>query len=308
MLEDCPSLLVIGGTGFIGKFVVKEAVTRKYKVTVISLNKPAIENQILNVEYLSADIKNLKELQGVLEEKDFHYVINLGGYIDHSNFLNGGREVMNAHYLSVLNILEVINWKALKSFVQIGSSNEYGDIKPPQKEDSKERPISPYSLAKVAASQTLQMLHKVNDFPAIVVRIFLVYGPGQGNERFIPQIIEGCIEDREFKTSSGHQINDFTYVEDISEGLMDLMLCPEAIGEVVNLASGEPVRIRSIIEKVNKLVGKGTPVFGTLDRSENNRNLYADTAKIKSLIKWEPKITLSEGLQKTIDSYHDKGF
>ena len=70
-------------------------------------------------------------------------------------------------------------------FVQIGSSDEYGNIKAPQHEESREHPISPYSIGKLASTQFLQMLHRTEGFPAVILRPFLIYGPGQDNKRFI---------------------------------------------------------------------------------------------------------------------------
>lgn len=297
------SLLVIGGTGFIGRYVVKEALERNFSITVLSFKEVLDEQRISKVKYIQADATDFQELKTKISGLDFNYAINLGGYIDHSSFKFGGRKVIDDHYKSVLNILEILNWDCLQSFLQVGSSNEYGDNAAPQKEDDRERPFSPYSLAKVSASQTLQMLNQVEGFPAIVIRIFLVYGPGQTQDRFIPQIIKGCVNDEDFETSSGIHFNDFTYVEDIAVGIMDLLVCPEAIGQVVNLASGKPVRVRSIVEKVCNIVGKGNPIYGSLDRPVNNPELYADITKAKKLINWKPNTTLEQGLRLTIQSF-----
>ena len=65
----------------------------------------------------------------------------------------------------------------IKRFVQIGSSDEYGNIKAPQQEESREHPISPYSIGKLASTQFLQMLHRTEGFPAVILRPFLIYGP-----------------------------------------------------------------------------------------------------------------------------------
>ena len=297
------SLLVIGGTGFIGRYVVREAIKRGFAVSVFSLNIPKTHERLVQAKYFSLDIRDISSLKKVTKNENFDYVINLGGYINHSKFNEGGRQIIDDHFSSVLNIIECVNWHGLKGFLQVGSSSEYGDNKSPQNENMIDKPFSPYSLAKSAATQTLKMLHHREDFPSIIVRIYLAYGPGQSDDRFIPQIIKGCFADEEFKTSEGLNYCDFTYVEDISAGIMDLLVCNAALGEVVNLASGKPVQIKSIVEKINKIINKGKPVFGSLDNPINNENLYADISKAKSLIDWETSIELDEGLSKTIASY-----
>ena len=298
-------LLVVGGTGFIGRYVVAEALKRNYDVCVICLNNPREDMVIENVEYLVADINNQNSLQETISNKEFDYIINLGGYINHSKFTEGGRKVIDDHYTSLLNLIESIKKKNLKRFIQIGSSSEYGDSSSPQKEEQEDRPFSPYSLAKSMATRTLKMLYETENFPVVIVRIFLAYGPGQGDDRFIPQIIKGCLSNSEFETSRGLNFCDFTYVSDISTGLMDLLECNEATGKIVNLASGKPIQIKSIVEKIHKLIGKGKPVFGSLDNIVNNNNLYADISLAQSLISWKLKVPIEEGLIKTIKTYED---
>ena len=102
--------------------------------------------------------------------------------------------------------------------MNIGSSDEYGSNRAPQNEMQRESPISPYSFGKTASSHFLEMLNRIDNFPSCSLRLFLVYGPGQNDHRFIPQIIEGCLSDNIFNTSKGEQIRDFCFVEDIVEG------------------------------------------------------------------------------------------
>ena len=131
-------------------------------------------------------------------------MINLSGYIDHSPFLDGGCSVINTHFGGVQNLLQVLDWSKLKRFVQIGSSDEYGNHPPPQHEEMRELPISPYSLGKVASTQFLQMLHRTQGFPAVIVRLFLTYGPGQDNKRFFPATIQGCLSAILFQQLQGN--------------------------------------------------------------------------------------------------------
>ena len=111
-------LLIIGGTGFIGKSLVIKSIERGYSVTVLSLNGIPQE-PLSQAYYIKCDIRNLKDLQENLKDNSFDYVINLGGYVDHSSFLNGGTEVIESHLIGLINILKVINWGSIKRFVQI---------------------------------------------------------------------------------------------------------------------------------------------------------------------------------------------
>jgi len=151
------------------------------------------------------------------------------------------------------------------------------------------------------------MLNRTEGFPSVVVRLFLVYGEGQEDKRFLPQIIKGCLADRKFSVSEGNQLRDFCHVEDISRGIVSVLANKKALGEVINLASGKPVTIRSMIEKVQMQIGKGEAMFGKIPyRPSENMELFADIEKAVQLLDWEPLIDLDEGLLRTISYYQNK--
>ena len=234
-------ILIVGGTGFIGRNLTLNAVKDGYNVVVLSLNEPPDEKKIDGVKYLQMDITESTQTNGQLSDNSFDYVVNLSGYIDHCRFLEGGRQIIEAHFVGVQNLLQLLDWTKLKRFVQIGSSDEYGNLPPPQHEELRESPISPYSLGKVCSTHFLQMLHRTQNFPVVIIRLFLTYGPGQDNKRFLPQIINGCLSDNHFPTSAGEQLRDFCYVDDITQGILMALTNEKVNGEVINLAFGNPV-------------------------------------------------------------------
>ncbi len=298
------NLLVIGGTGFIGRNLSLEALKVGYKVVVLSLNSPSLEKIIKNVEYLQADIVCLPELKEKLANYDFDYIVNLSGYVDHSNFSDGGKRVLDVHFGGVQNILQSVNLKSLKRFVQIGSSDEYGGLHAPQNENMRESPISPYSLGKTASTQLLQMLYRTEGIPTVTLRLFLVYGPGQDNNRFIPQVIKGCLSSVNFPTSSGNQLRDFCYVADIVNGILMAMVNDKINGRVINLASGTPVKISEVIQLIQNTIKKGRAIFGKIPyRAGENMRLYAEISEAKKELEWSPSISLEEGVKKTIEYY-----
>jgi len=168
----------------------------------------------------------------------------------------------------------------------------------------RERPISPYSLAKTAAAHFIQMLYNTEGFPGTVLRFFLVYGVGQDEQRFLPQIIKGCLNNDEFKTSEGNQLRDFCYIDDIIDAMIKAVVSPFSKGRIINIASGNPISIKEMIQKIVRLTRGGKPLWGTHPyRKGENMELYADITLAKSLLDWEPKTGLDVGLQKTIEYY-----
>jgi len=298
------NLLIVGGTGFIGSHVTKKALKNGFKVTVISKNNYPQNKQINCVDYINVDISREKDLHHILRDRVFEYVLNLGGYVDHKNFSEGGKEVFETHFSGTLNLVKSINKDTLKGFIQIGSSDEYGANIAPQKENQREMPFSPYSIAKTLATHFLQMLYRTERFPVVILRLFLVYGPGQDCGRFLPQIIKGCFSGKEFETSAGEQLRDFCYIDDITDGILRTIKSDNVNGEIINLASGDPISIRTVIEKVQTYIGKGNPKFGKIAyRAGENMSLYADTSKAKQLLGWRSKTAIEDGIKKTVDHY-----
>ncbi len=309
MSQHSPRLLVVGGNGFIGRHIVSHAVAKGWSVTSLSLSyRHDRQGSYAGVRYVVADISNINFLREALSgNSSFEFVLNCGGYIDHTLFLRGGQKLLDAHFMGVLNIVEVLDRNVLQALVNIGSSDEYGNSPAPQAEVQREAPISPYSLAKVAATHFLQMLYRTEGIPVITLRLFLTYGPGQDNQRFLPQIISGCLKGLTFPTSKGEQLRDFCYVEDMVAAVFSAFSSPIARGEVINVASGQPVSIRQMIETVRRLVGQGEPRYGEIAyRPSENMKLYADISKANALLGWTPKIQLEAGLAKTIQWIKDQ--
>ena len=143
-------ILIVGGTGFIGYHLAKRCLEKGWKVTSISLNPAKKIRYLLKVKYILCDIAKKKFLQKNIK-KYFDYVVNLGGYVDHSNT----KKVLKTHYEGCKNLTEIFLKKKPLAFVQIGSSLEYGNFNSPQKENMKcnlKSIKSTYGKAKLLSS------------------------------------------------------------------------------------------------------------------------------------------------------------
>ena len=193
---DKPRLLVIGGTGFIGSHLLA-ATKDDWRVTSVSINHPSPQRFISSVRYLQLDLSDFNEVKNALDEH-YDYVVNLGGYIDHTLFKDGGHELIYTHFIALKNLVSVIPRNSLKRFVHIGSSDEYGTLPAPQHEDLREQAISPYSLARWRAHTYCRCFIEQKDFLVLFLDCFSPYGPYQDENRFLPQIIKACLADDEF--------------------------------------------------------------------------------------------------------------
>jgi nucleoside-diphosphate-sugar epimerase len=298
-------VLVVGGTGFLGENLCRRFVETGHDVH--SLSRGDAQSPIDGVTYSHADLADGAAVKAALRQSAFDYVVNCGGKVDHRPLSGGGLEVVGAHLTGLLNILLTIDRAAVRRFVQVGSSDVYGSLAAPQSESNRELPFSPYSFSKAAADYLIQTLWRAEQFPGVSVRLFLIYGPGQNRERFIPQIIEGCLQGRHFKVSPGLQLRDFCYVSDAVDAI-SLCFDNNAVnGETLNLASGVGVTIREVVAKIQKIAQGGHPEFGALPyRAGENLALVADVEKIERLLGWQPKVSLDEGLRRSIEYYRNR--
>ncbi len=297
------SLLVVGGTGFIGHHIIKEAKKKNFSITSISLNKIKKKKFHKGVKYIRADISNIKNLKKKINKK-FDYVINAGGYGEHPDYGKEGDKLIKSHFYGLINILKVLPLGKIKKFIQIGSSAEYGLAKSPLKENINCKPNSPYSFAKLSSTYFLINLYKKKKFPVTILRLFQVYGSGQDNNRILPFLINNCIKDKKFLTTKGEQLCDFCHIEDIVKAIFKSLSLKKIDGEIINLGSGKPIKIKFLINLVKKLVGKGKPKFGGLKyKKDTNMKNFPSVQKAKKKLNWSPKVDLIQGLTRTINSY-----
>ena len=297
--------MIVGGTGFIGYHLAKKSLQRGWQVTSISSNPPKKIRYLPKVKYIRCDITNKKLLKKSIR-KHFDYVVNLGGYIDHSN----KQKTFKSHYEGCKNLAEIFLKKKPIAFIQMGTSVEYGKIKSPQKENAKYSPKSIksiYGKAKLLSSIYLINLFKKKKFPSTILRLYLTYGPRQDINRFIPIIIESCIKNKKFDCSEGNQFRDFVHVDDVVDAILKSLINKNARGQIINVGSGKPRKIRNIIEHIKKISKGGHPQFGKIKlRKDEILKLYPNIKKAKNKINWKPKIPFDKGLKSTIKFYNER--
>lgn len=300
-MKDNYKILIPGGTGFIGYHLCLFFVKKGWKVFSVSKSKPKKNRKIKDVKYIYFDVSNKKDLKKKLDDY-YDYIVNLSGYVDHSK----NQSITRTHFQGCKNLVNNFKKKKPKKFIQIGSSIEYGKQVSPQKEIllKKIDTLSFYGNAKLASTFFLLSLFKKESYPITIIRPYLVYGPNQDNNRVVPFVINNSLEGNIFNCSPGNQLRDFLYIEDFVKAVYRSLKSAKNNGEVVNIGSGKPIKIKSLILKIKNLIGKGKPKFSKIQiRSDEPAKLYPDISKAKRLLNWIPKVTLEQGLNKTINFY-----
>lgn len=296
------TVLIIGGTGFLGSSLA--TYLSKKKLKIICTTKSG--KKIPGIKTIKFDFEKIVDIKKISKIK-FDFIVNCGGYIKHNNLSDGGYEVINQHLIGFINLLKFLNLKKIKHFIQIGTSDEYGNRKSPQKEDLKVDSFSTYSFSKIAATELAMTLYKTENIPFTVLRPFLIYGNNQDKGRFLPQIIDKCLKDQKFPTSKGEQVRDFCHVDDFCNLVFKTLGSKKTFGEIINVGSGKPIKIINVIKKIQKIIGKGKPEFGKYPyRKMENMSLYADINKAKKLLNWKNKISFDRGVKNLIKDIKNK--
>ena len=293
-------ILIFGGTGFIGRNLAKKCLSLKWNVTSVSTSKP--KKRLKKVKYIYCDISKKYQIISRID-KNYTYVVNLAGYVDHSK----KKKTYQSHYLGVKNISNYFLKSKIKKFLQMGSSLEYGDTISPQKENafiSKSKIKTVYALSKFLASNYLMNSYKKFKLPVTILRLYLTYGPDQDINRLLPIVIVSCLKNKKFDCSNGRQYRDFIYIDDLIDLIINALENRRAVGEIINAGSGKKYNIKKIIEKICKSTKGGKPDYGKIKlRKDEPLVLYPSILKAKKILKWKPKINFDKGLNKTIKYY-----
>ena len=301
-MKNKKKILIVGGTGFIGYHLAKKCIKIGWQVTSVSSKSPSKKRRLRKVKYIISDITKKNILKKRVNNY-YNYIVNLGGYVDHLN----KNKTFKSHYIGCKNITEIFFNKKPLAFVQMGSSGEYGRSKSPQHENSKCNPQLIYGQAKLLASKYLIKIFKKKKFPVIVLRLYQAYGPKQDLNRLIPIVINACIKNKKFPCSDGKQARDFLYIDDVVNAIIKALKSKKAIGQIINIGTGKPKKIKNIIKYIKKTLKGGDPQFGKIKlRRDEILKIYPNIKKAKKILNWNPKISFNKGLKLTIKSYNEQ--
>ncbi len=294
------TVLITGGSGFIGSNLIDRCKKKKWNIISLSLKK---KNKQKGIKSIKLNVSNKNILFKKLNKFKIDYIVNLAGHINHYE----KRKTFETHYIGSKNLIDLAVEKKIKKFIQIGSSVEYGFLKSPITENKKtniKKLKSIYGIAKLKASNYLVDISKKKNLKYLILRPFLVYGPGQTPNRLIPNTIINCLRNEKFPCSDGKQTRDFLYIDDFIDLVIKCIENENVYNRTLNAGSGKPIKVKKIIKTIQKLTKKGRPIFGKiLLRRDEPLKLYPDLKNTFKYLKWRPKMLLLDGLIQTIKYY-----
>jgi NAD dependent epimerase/dehydratase len=307
-------VLVTGACGFIGSHLVERLVEEGARARAFvyynSFNHwgwldSLPEEKLQKVEVFAGDVRDFSCVKRAMEgvKVVFHLAALIGipySYIAPESYVD-------TNVKGTLNILQAARETSVAKIIHTSTSEVYGTAQyVPIDEKHPLQGQSPYSASKIAADMLAQSFHLSFGLPVATCRPFNTFGPRQSARAIIPTVlIQGMAGKSRIRLGNTQTTRDFNYVTDTVEGFIRIAESREAIGQVINIGSGQEITIASLVDKVSKILGVDMKVKTARERVRPSASevfrLCADNTKSKKILGWKPKVSLEEGLRRTAE-------
>jgi UDP-glucose 4-epimerase len=289
------SILITGASGFIGSRLMDRLKETGCTIYALSRSAHAADD---HTHWLKADVCNLDELRAIFEKIRIDIVFHLASHVTGNGDLKHIESTLRNNLISAVNLLTLVTEFKCERLVSIGSMEE-------PEINSNDIPSSPYSAAKWAATGYSRMFFHLYNTPVVTATLYMVYGPDQKDAtKLIPYVTTSLLQNMAPKLSSGKRHVDWIYVDDVVEGLIQIAITPGILGQVIDIGSGQTHTIRTLVDRLVGLIKPGVaPDFNALADRPLERMRIANVERTQSQINWKPRISLDEGLARTVDWY-----
>lgn len=305
-------VLVTGAAGFIGSHLVEALLAQGAQVTcLIRYNSGS---RLGNLDLLPPDrLQQLTIAAGNIEDSDFvlrsvqgqDIVLHLAALIAIPYSYVAPRSYVRTNIEGTLNVLEAARRFGVRRVVHTSTSEVFGTARhEPIDEDHPLQGQSPYSASKIAADKLCESYHRSFNTPVVTLRPFNTYGPRQSARAFIPTIISQALVQTDIRLGALTPMRDMTYVSDTVDGFIRAATAPGIEGETINLGTGTADSIGGFAQRILALMRHQGRIVADAarERPANSEvmKLISNNAKASRLLGWAPRISLDDGLLKTI--------
>jgi len=307
--------LVTGGAGFIGSHLVENLNAAGHAVTVIDdLNTfydPGIKEDNLSsipgsISFRHVDIRKASDVDAVFEEEKFDAVVHLAARAGVRPSISNPLLYIDTNVTGTYHVLDASRRSGVKKFIFASSSSVYGLCKTvPFREDVPlHQTISPYASTKIAGEQLCSNFSHLYGMQVVCLRFFTVYGPRQRPDLAIHSFTNKIFNDIPIdQFGDGSTRRDYTYVDDIVQGILASMEYNATPFEIFNLGESETTELSQLIRAIESALGKKAQINILPEQPGDVPLTYADISKARKLLGYQPTTKISEGIPKFVDWY-----
>lgn len=314
------TILITGGAGFIGANLVDELLGDvNNKVVVIDnfnnfydfrIKERNIEHNLSNRKFIlyRNDILNLDVLNNIFLSNKIDIIVHLAGYGGVRPSIDNPKMYIDNNITGTLNILECMRIYKVKKMVYASSSSVYGNSKQSIFSEGLKvsEPLSPYAMTKLACEQLSYTYHKLYNLNIIALRFFTVYGRRQRPDLAIYKFAHLISKGEPITVfGDGTSKRDYTYIDDIINGILSAINYDNTPYEIINIGGGEPVELNKMIEVIENILGKKAIIERIgFQRGEVNKT-FADISKAEKLLNYKPSTKFVDGIKIFLEWYKD---
>ncbi|MEL7590881.1 MAG: GDP-mannose 4,6-dehydratase [Anaerolineaceae bacterium] len=305
-------VLVTGGGGFIGSRLVEVLMRSGAQVRAFVRYNSRGDSGLLRtlspyvlgeIEIVPGDLRDADAVR--MAVKDREVVFHLGALISIPYSYLHPAEVAETNIMGTMNVLLACRDLGVSRLVHTSTSEVYGTARSvPISESHPLQGQSPYSASKIGADKLAESFYCAYDLPVITVRPFNTYGPAQSARSVIPTIFTQALTRDTIHLGNLDSTRDFTYVDDTVAGFISAAESSVGLGEVFNLGTGEEIRIGDLANKVIAMVGREVMIDLQPERLRPEKSevmrLISDNRRAREVLGWKPKVSLEEGLKRTM--------
>ncbi len=300
-------LLITGGMGAIGKNLAAAAINKGFDVVVLDDFSSAGGGTLdKNVHVHKGSVEDHVLVEKLLKDS-VEYVIHLAALFANQNSVDNPRADLSANGLGSLNVAQISAQVGIKRVVYASSSCVYGNSNAAMSETSEVGGFdTPYALTKYLGEKYFELYGHLDELDYSIVRIFNSYGPYEFPGKYrnvIPNFLKLAMNREPLPIlGTGNETRDFTYVTDITEGMLLALLTPEAKGEIFNLGNGKETSVIELANAINEITGNPAGVeFHERRNWDHVTKRLSSIDKARAALKYSPKVPFETGLANTYD-------
>jgi UDP-glucose 4-epimerase len=316
------NVLITGGLGFIGSSLARRLLAEGAEVTLVDSLIAQYGGNLFNIHDIKdrltvniTDVRDPHAMAHLIQGRD--YLFNLAGQTSHLDSMSDPQTDLDINASAQLSILEACRKYNPRVKILFASTRQlYG--KPEYLPVDEKHPIKPVDvngINKLAGEWYHLLYNNVYHIRACALRLTNTYGPGMrvkdARQTFLGVWIRNLVEGKPILVfGDGLQVRDFNYVDDVVEAFLMAALDPKAEGEVYNLGSTEYVNLRDLAGMMVELFGRGSfqiVPFPPERKAIDIGDYYSDFSKIKGALGWAPRVSLREGIKKSLEYYSLNG-
>ena len=309
------NILITGGAGFIGSHLVDRLMTEgTWRVTALDdfndFYEPSLKRQNVSPHLESkdfclveADIRDRSAIEHLFQSTPFQTVVHLAARAGVRPSLSEPLLYTETNVNGTLNLLEAARAHGVQQFVFGSSSSVYGtNAKVPFSEDDPIfQPISPYAATKAAGELLCHTYSHLYGIRCICLRFFTVYGARQRPDLAIHKFTRLMAAGKPIPVfGDGSTRRDYTYIDDILDGVRAAIRYEDSLCEVINLGESRTVELRQLISLLEDLLGTKAVIDKRPLEPGDVPQTYADITKARRLLHYHPQTQIEEGLQNFI--------